>query len=270
VVGCSIAPAGAETVTKAKPSTVAPQPIRRAVNTPTPLSKELTPPLDKTLLEDAKTPEHKMLADKLAERDRIQQEIEALCEQLQTGEQIWIELRMLEVNLTEMRKLGLDFTRELKGYRSSRDDADLLGFLKSLEKEGLSRQLFSPCVTTASGQEASVFVGVQTPMPAAADSIQTVEYVEYGQRLNVLPVALGSNRVRIAINAGVSSGGERPETTEIGERRLPTIEETACSSTVEMSFGETVMLTGLASKVASEGNLFGLGRETNDVQLVVV
>ncbi len=259
----------AEVVPQAKPSTVAPQP-RRAVNAPASLSKELTTPLDKVLLKGAKTPEHQLLAEKLADRDRIQREIDALCEKLQTGEQIWIELKMLQVNLTEMRKLGLDYTRELSGYRSSRDDAGLNSFLKSLEKNGLSRPLFTPCVTTFSGRQASVFVGMQSPIPTSAGSIQAVEYVEYGQRLDVLPVALGNNKVRITVHAKVSTGGEHPETVEVGGRRAPTLEESVCDTTVEMSFGETVMLSGLASKVTSGGGLFGIGSETNDAQLVIV
>jgi len=270
VVVCSFAPAMAEPVPQAKPSTVAPQPTRRAVNAPTPLSKELTPPLDKTLLDDAKTPEHKLLADKLAERDRIQQEIEALCEQLQTGEQIWIELEMLEVNLTKMREQGFDYDFDGKSIRSSRQDADLPRHLKDLRKNGFARQLFAPRVTTVSGRPATVFIGIQSPIPAGG-SIQAVEYVEYGQRLEVLPTALGNNKMRIDVRASVSTGGRRPETVEIDSNRPPTIESTECDTTVEMTYGETLLMTGhLSQRVVAKHRGGLVVEETNDIQLLVV
>jgi Bacterial type II and III secretion system protein len=256
----------AEPVLQAKPSTVAP-PTRRAVNAPRPLSNELTPPLDKALLDDPKTPEHKLLADKIAERDRIQQEIDALCEQLQTGEQIWVELEMLEVNLTKMREQGLDYTFDGKSVRSSRQDADLPGLLNELRKNNLAKQLFAPRVTSVSGRPATVFVGMQSPI-LAGGSIQAVEYVEYGQRLEVLPTALGNDKVRIDFRASVNAaGGER----EIEDKQIPRIESTECGSTVEMTYGETLLLSGLLSQRVVAKHRRGLVvEEVNDIQMLVV
>ena len=266
VVFCSIAPAIAELAMQAKPSTVVPQPTR-AVNAPRPLSKELTPPLDKALLEDAKTPEHQLLADKLAERDRIQQEIDVLCKQLQTGEQIWVELEMLEVNLTKMREQGLDYNFDGKSVRSSGQDADLPSLLKELRKNNLAKQLFAPRVTTVSGRPATVFVGMQSPIPTDG-SIRAVEYVEYGQRLEVLPTALGNNKVRIDIRASVSTGGEG---LEIEGKRIPRIETSECDTTVEMTYGETLLTTGLLSRRVVAKHRRGLVvEEVNDIQMLVV
>jgi hypothetical protein len=249
------------------PSTVAPSPTCRALNAPDPLRKELTPPIDKALLDEPKTREHQLLADKLAERDRLQEEIESLCEKLKAGEQICVELEMLELNLTKMRSQGLDLKFDGKSARSSHQDATLLETLKNLRKNNLVRQLFAPRVMTVSGRPATVFVGMQSPIPVGGP-IQAVEYVEYGQRFDMLPTALGNDKVRIDVRASVSSGGEG---LKIEGKPIPKIETSECAFTVEVTYGETLILQGITSqRVVAKHRSGEVIEEVNEIQNLVI
>jgi Flp pilus assembly secretin CpaC len=238
------------------------------VNTPAPVVEKRTPPLDQAVIDAGENPEHQLLAEKLAERDRVQKQIDELSKKLQASEHIYVELEMLEFNLSKMRTKGFEI--ECSGHDSSESNSHLLGMVEALRREGLARQLFSPTVATVSGRPASVFVGMQSPLPAR-DAIQAVEYVEHGHRLDVLPVALGNNKVRLDIRAKVSTGGRGPAAGEAEDTAAPTSETTSCETTVEMAYGETVLLSGLVSKRICAKEMQGKQvAELEDCQLLVV
>jgi Flp pilus assembly secretin CpaC len=223
------------------------------------------------LQSDETSADHKLLAEKLAERDRLQQEIDALCEKLRTGEQICVELQMWEVDVAEMRKLGIAVELGANDYRSSRGDEKLQGFLKQLGKNGFARQLSAPKLVTMSGRPASFFVGTESPISVAAGSVQAVQYVEYGTRLDLLPVALGNDRVRVDVRAKVSAGGEPPLAPETEGRPAPSIESLQCDTTVEMTYGETLLLTGLSSRrVVAKEREGRLIEELHEIQTLMV
>jgi hypothetical protein len=244
-----------------RPKTQNPEAAARPTNAAKPSNEELPPSAD----------EHRLLAEKLAQRDRLQREIDSLSEKLLTSQQICVEVEMWEVDLSEMRNRGLDFKFNAKDYQSSREDPNLLGLVQELRKNNFSKLLFAPTLVTVSGRPASFFVGTQLPIPAAGGSIQAVEYIECGQHLDLLPVALGNNKVRIDVRAKVSTGGEHSDTIEVSAERAPTLEELGCDTTVEMAFGETVMLSGLIrERVTTKQTPSGLVEEIGHVQLMVV
>ncbi len=50
-----------------------------------------------------------LLRQKLAQRDQLQQEIDELCETTQSWQQVVVHVKVMEVSLTKMRELGIDF-----------------------------------------------------------------------------------------------------------------------------------------------------------------
>jgi hypothetical protein len=62
-----------------------------------------------TLASTALIPDRELLRQKLAQRDELQREIDELCEATQTWQQIVVRMKVMEINLTKMRKLGIDF-----------------------------------------------------------------------------------------------------------------------------------------------------------------
>jgi len=61
---------------------------------PAPVDVALTPPQD-------------LLSQKLAQRDQLQREIDELCETTQSWQQVVVHVKVMEVSLTKLRKLGI-------------------------------------------------------------------------------------------------------------------------------------------------------------------
>lgn len=55
------------------------------------------------------SPAQELLQQKLAQRDELQHEIDELCESTKTYQQVLVRVKVMEVSLTKMRKLGIDF-----------------------------------------------------------------------------------------------------------------------------------------------------------------
>ena len=84
-------------------------------------------------------------------------------------------------------------------------------FITALEENGLVRMLAEPNVVAINGQEGSFVAGGEIPIPisqgggSGAGAAVTVEYKEYGIKLNYTPLILGDGRVRLKVAPEVSS-----------------------------------------------------------------
>ena len=197
------------------------------------------------------TPDHpnrdadvKRLSDLYAERDRLQREIEQLCDALATGEQFLVEVEMVEVDLTRLRDMGLPFNDVSKGLAAGEQAKELIAQLGALRKNGLCKSMMAPHLMVSSGREASIFVGTRLPIGAKADSTGEVEYLESGQRVEALVEPLGSDRVRLHLHAKLSTAGVNESSPKVNGQPAPSVEENSVTSPLEMPLGETWVLGG--------------------------
>ena len=128
--------------------------------------------------------------------------------------------------------------------------ANLEVFLQALVENRYVRLLAEPNLVAISGEEASFLVGGEFPIPivqgttAGASSVVTIQYKEFGVRLNFRPLVLGEGRIRLEVAPEVS------ELSEIGALQqngfvIPGIVTRRSSTTVELGSGQSFAMAGL-------------------------
>jgi Flp pilus assembly secretin CpaC len=226
-----------------------------------------------------------VLQAKIAERDRLQREIDAL--------QIVVKLRMLEVNLTKMRKIGVDYASLLRSHFQGADvvlnsagpnggpsqgpDAkfqmgianDSIGScLDTLEQQNVARVLAEPTLVVVSGRPASFHVGGEIPLPSADQ--RGVEFRKYGTQLDLMAQAVGNNRLRIEARPRVSKVETR-HTIKVGDVEVPGLSVREVDTAVELESGQTWVMSGLVQKrVESEQTDAGVKDVTVEIALVTL
>eukprot|EP00611_Tribonema_gayanum_P000518 TRINITY_DN1036_c1_g1_i4.p1 TRINITY_DN1036_c1_g1~~TRINITY_DN1036_c1_g1_i4.p1 ORF type:complete len:484 (-),score=134.20 TRINITY_DN1036_c1_g1_i4:3323-4774(-) len=125
------------------------------------------------------------------------------------------------------------------------------GILSVLERKGLARTLAEPSLTALSGQTASFLAGGEFPYPVPQGSANgggaiTVQFREFGVRLNLTPTVLSNNRIAIKVAPEVSDLDFTNAVTIQGTT-VPGIIIRRTDTTVELGDGETFVLSGLVS-----------------------
>ncbi len=121
------------------------------------------------------------------------------------------------------------------------------GFLKALQSEGLAKILAEPKLVTTSGRPATLLSGGEFPIlvPQSLGNV-TIEYREFGVRMEAVPIVLGNGRLRLDIAPEVS---ERDFSSAVSLNGfvVPGVTVRRVNTQVEMRFGETLMIGGLIS-----------------------
>ncbi|MFM8785487.1 MAG: type II and III secretion system protein family protein, partial [Phycisphaerales bacterium] len=150
--------------------------------------------------------------------------------------------------------------------------ANLEVYLQALTENRYVRLLAEPNLVAISGQQATFLVGGEFPIPIVQGSVVgggstiTIEYKEYGVRLNFRPEVIGDGRIRLEVAPEVS------ELSQIGALRqngftIPSITTRRSSTTVELGSGQSFAMAGLlrstdqgsVAKVPVLGDIPGLG-----------
>ncbi len=188
-------------------------------------------------------------------------------------QQILLHVKVMEVSRTKLRKLGFDWAafsgadgliQSASGIIVSggapgavtSSGAETLaatvvggdsffGFLEALRQYNMVKVLAEPTLVTVSGRAASFSSGGEFPIlvPQSLGTI-SVEYREFGTRVDFVPIVLGNGRVRLEV---------RPQVSEIDPARSVTINSTTvpglrtrwADTAVEMNAGQTLALAGL-------------------------
>jgi len=202
-----------------------------------------------------------LLATKLAELDRLQAEVQQLRLETQTVQSIYVSVEVLEVSLTKLRQLGMDFAPPLQGIVPRGFD-DLL---TSLRQNNVCKTLASPALVTISGRPASFFTGNKFAIPPPEGSDKPIDYVEAGIGLDVTAEAVGANRVRVSVKPRISSASV-PMPTGEGQPTLPRLLVWQCATACEMEFGETFIAPGeVEERVETQKRRQGWTVETTEV-----
>jgi pilus assembly protein CpaC len=129
--------------------------------------------------------------------------------------------------------------------------------IKALQQKGDLNLLANPQLLTLSGEKASFLVGGEIPIPIAqsvgaggAPSV-TIEWKEYGVRLNFTPTIVDTNLINLKINPEVSSLDYTNQVI-FGGYVIPALRSRKADATVELNSEQSVVLGGLLSSEESE------------------
>jgi len=192
-------------------------------------------------------------------------------------QQVLLHVRVMEVSRTKLRKMGFDWALFSGNDAVIQNAAGLIGdytvgsgmnevistrgeslvgavvdggnaffgFLEALRQYDLVKVLAEPTLVTISGRPASFSSGGEFPIlvPQSLGTV-SVEYRQFGTRVDFVPIVLGNGRVRLEI---------RPQVSEIDPARSVTINNTTvpglrtrwADTAVEMNAGQTLALAGL-------------------------
>ncbi len=122
------------------------------------------------------------------------------------------------------------------------------GFVDALTNEALAKVLAEPTLVTTSGRPASLLSGGEFPIlvPGGVGTV-SIQFREFGVRMEAIPTVLGNGRLRLDIAPEVSERDFSSAVT-VGGLVVPGISTRRVNTQVEMSFGETIMIGGLISR----------------------
>lgn len=221
------------------------------------------------------------------------------------GQQVNLEVRILEAQRDAARKLGIEWSGSSGSFNGTiqggtngpASDAGsfasftanvlsgLGGFslsatINALEQKGLVRTLAEPNLTTLTGIKASFLAGGQIPIRVVdQDGNTAIEYKDFGVRLIFTPQVLDANRIQIYLTPEVSGLNG---STEFGD---PIFATRNLDATVELRDGQSFSVAGLlqndtklkqnqlpwVGNVPVLGSLFrSSGYQKNETELVVI
>jgi pilus assembly protein CpaC len=209
---------------------------------------------------------------------------------------VLLHVKVMEVSRTKLRSLGFDF-EQLSGNFSIIQNVsitgdspptvifnagDFTGFVNALRQYDLAKLTAEPTLVTISGRPAVFNSGGEVPIPINQGlGNNSVQYREFGTRIDFVPIVLGNGLVRLEV---------RPHVTEIDPSLRDNITGTPgfrsrmVDTAVEMKAGQTLAIAGLIqSRVESTNRglpiladipYFGVPfrrvtHRTNDVELLI-
>lgn len=196
-------------------------------------------------------------------------------------QQVLLRVKVMEAQRSLIRELGMNFTYlNSNGYVNSAPGAlntlgtvtynplgftstsrDLTGsfgivgnnsifnsYISALHDESLLKVLAEPEMIATNGRPATMLSGGEFPI-AVAQGLGTVsiEWKEFGVRLEAVPFVLGGGALRLDLQPEVSERDFANALT-IGGTTVPGLTVRRVNTQVEMKFGQTLMLAGLISK----------------------
>ncbi len=144
------------------------------------------------------------------------------------------------------------------------NDENLLAFfpgldvgatIAALETDGVVETLAEPNIVAMDGQQASFLAGGEYPYPtvqgSAAGSSVTIEFKEYGVRLNFIPTITPRGTIRLQVAPEVSSL-DFSNAVQISGFNVPAITTRKVKTEVELGDGSTFVIGGLIDNRESE------------------
>jgi pilus assembly protein CpaC len=161
--------------------------------------------------------------------------------------------------------------------------------ISALESKGIVQVLAEPNLMATDGKEASFLAGGEYPYPVAQGSsgglsTVTIEFKEYGIRLNFIPTITPRGTIRLQVAPEVSALDYTNE-VDISGFEVPGITSRKVNTEVELADGESFMIGGLLDKSTNDtfekipflgdipiiGKLFQSEQKTkNDTELIVI
>ncbi|HRJ64971.1 MAG TPA: type II and III secretion system protein family protein, partial [Brevundimonas sp.] len=199
------------------------------------------------------------------------------------SDQVMVRARVIEVQRTAIKQLGLDVNGVLSsvgdgltfaqgatfGVSGSQLGGGVLNYLdqagdgsrlstniRAFERAGLVRILAEPNVTAVNGENAEFLAGGEFPVPNGRSVDATtgqvtigIEFKPYGVRLGFRPIVLSEGRISLQLSTEVSelttAGAYTLGGTADDALVIPALNVRRASTTVELPSGGSMMIAGL-------------------------
>jgi pilus assembly protein CpaC len=121
--------------------------------------------------------------------------------------------------------------------------------IQALEDRGLGRRLAEPNLTALSGETASFLAGGEVPIPVSDDEGNiTIEFKEFGVRLEFTPVVLDNGLINLVLEPEVSDV-DFTRTIRTESIDIPTFITRKAKTTVELRDGQSFAIAGLLQTI---------------------
>lgn len=124
-------------------------------------------------------------------------------------------------------------------------------FIDALAENSLLRILAEPDLVAVSGETASFLAGGEFPIPVpqsgASTGAITIDFREFGVRVNFTPFVLGHQRIRLRVAPEVSET-DFSTAVQIQGFVVPGLTQRKVETTVEVGDGQTIAVAGLLSE----------------------
>ncbi|MBW8725517.1 MAG: type II and III secretion system protein family protein [Inquilinus limosus] len=124
----------------------------------------------------------------------------------------------------------------------------ILGLLSALSQAGLTQLLAQPTLLVRSGDHAEFLAGGEIPIPVpqggASLGTVTIEYHQYGVKLDIAPVVLSDKRIVLKVAPEVSEL-DYANALQFQGFQVPAFRRRSTSTTVELGNGQSFVLAGL-------------------------
>lgn len=121
------------------------------------------------------------------------------------------------------------------------------GFLEALKQEGLLKILAEPVLVTTSGRPANLLAGGEFPILVPQSlGTTTIQWREFGVRLEAVPIILGGGNLRLEVAPEVSDR-DFTNAVSVNGFTVPGLTTRRVNTQVEMKFGQTLIIGGLIS-----------------------
>jgi pilus assembly protein CpaC len=186
-------------------------------------------------------------------------------------QKVLLHVKVMEVSRTKLRNLGFDWTATFEdgfitqtaagviGFNRGGDLTDIgrpgirfgitndsgtfLGFLEALRQNNLAKLMAEPTLTTLSGRPATFNVGGEIPVPVQQSvGVTTIQWHEFGTRVDFVPIVLGNGVMRLEIRPLVSEVDSSLADPVTG---TPGFRTRRVDTAVEMKAGQTLAIAGL-------------------------
>ncbi len=119
--------------------------------------------------------------------------------------------------------------------------------LNLLVQKGKAKVLSRPSVSTMSGAKAKIFIGGQLPVPVSnGNGSESIQWKDYGIRLNIRPTVSEDGTITAEVHAGVSRL-DTTNTVVTTATTVPAITAREAHSIVHLDNGATMVVGGLLS-----------------------
>ena len=210
--------------------------------------------------------------------------------QMARPSQIRLEAQVIEISSSNKRELGIQYGTRSSGDSDSKIDAEntiyagedwntrgwggwlvrhsstINAALNALITQGKARILSRPNISTLSGEKARILIGGSIPIPTNNDGSISIEWKEYGVKLDIEPVADQMNKITSKVHAEVSRLDYANGITQNGFH-IPALATREAEAVIHVSNGMSMVIGGLlnsedgksVSKIPLLGNIPILG-----------
>jgi Flp pilus assembly secretin CpaC len=204
-----------------------------------------------------------LLNRRQAQLDALQKQVSGLRRLTHTEEQIQVDLKIYEISAAKLETAGISLPRFKGGDRVESTEKptqcsphhihgprvidagdELFVALNRMKEEGITKVIAEPTVVTVSGRPGWINSGGEFPyIIRRGNEDPTIEFKQFGTRVEVLPFAIGNERIRLEVLAKTSRPDEK-SAAKLEGVVVPGLWIREIDTGVELKSGQTIVIFG--------------------------